>query len=76
MKRRIASALIGAVVLAALLLSPILGMSDVSAKKTGPGYTSPPRCCTAEECQRPAKYWPMPKGVVRVQPVVQPGLIK
>ena len=55
-------------VLVAVML--IANFAPVSAKKgkTGPGYTSPPRCCTEPECKYGPgrKAAPLPRGVVRV----------
>lgn len=71
MKRKIYS-IATLLVLFALVISPFFG-PPVEAKKKGPGYTSPPRCCTEPECKLgPGWNAPLPKGIVKIGPVAQP----
>lgn len=64
--------LITAIMLLAGLFVPA---ETAQAKKSGPGYTSPPLCCDATQCKGgPGGKALLPKGITRVGPVTQPGL--
>lgn len=77
MKRLMVVCVLGLVIVA-LLLTPALGGPVVEAKKgkTGPGYSSPPLCCTEAQCKGGPGGWnkaPAPAGLlVRVGPVTGP----
>lgn len=71
--KRICNTVILALIVGVMLIA---NFAPVSAKKgkTGPGYTSPPRCCTEPECKYGPgwKTAPLPRGVVKVKPVTHP----
>ena len=71
MKRLMVVCVLGLVIVA-LLLTPALGGPVVEAKKKGPGYTSPPRCCTEAECKGGPGWKTSPAPVGPMMPL-RPG---
>lgn len=72
--RKVTVVWITAVMLLAGLLFPV---DTAQAKKSGPGYTSPPLCCTEQQCKKgPGWNDPAPRGNRRSGPALQPGLTR